>query len=255
MFYDMFIDATDELADPKRKSGTSSSADNKILIQTSNSVNQVLNLFIDGETESKNNNSKLPLTYYDYFRLVYLKSHDYKEFLRQVDLYEVKVKNQDFKEAEHPRDEEGKFSEKEEKSSLPKDIQDKINSVKIDFNKDNVLPELNNKELETFESFGVDVKGKKVLFKKSTLDRNKTEHKDLSKEDYDKYIGRCLYSPEAVFRGNKDKPYFNFITRIKDDKNSVVLLDVDLSKDNIEIVHFHFLRDKARKTLESKKIT
>ena len=47
MFYDMFIDATDELADPKRKSGTSSSADNKILIQTSNSVNQVLNLFIE----------------------------------------------------------------------------------------------------------------------------------------------------------------------------------------------------------------
>ena len=198
-------------------------------------------------------NSKLPLTYYDYFRLVYLKSHDYKEFLRQVDLYEVKVKNQDFKEAEHPRDEDGKFSDKEEETNLPQEVQDKINSVQIDFNKDNILPELNKKELETFKSFGIDAKGKKVLFKKSTLDRNKTEHKDLSKEDYDKYIGKCLYSPEVVLRGSKDKPYFNMITRIKDDKNSVVLLDVDSSKDNLEIVHFHLLRDKSRKTLESKK--
>lgn len=158
----MFIDATNELADPKRKSGTSSSADNKILIQTSNSVNQVLNLFIDGETESKNNNSKLPLTYYDYFRLVYLKAHNYKEFLRQVDLYEVKVKNLSFKEAEHPRDEDGRFSEKEEGTNLSKEVQDKINSVNIDFSKDNVLPELNKEDLE---ELGIE-KSKKILSKK-----------------------------------------------------------------------------------------
>lgn len=52
MFYDLFIDATDELADPKRKSGTSSTVNNKIIIQNNIAVNQVLNLFID-ETESK----------------------------------------------------------------------------------------------------------------------------------------------------------------------------------------------------------
>lgn len=152
MFYDMFIDATNELADPKRKSGTSSSADNKILIQTSNSVNQVLNLFIDGETESKNNNSKLPLTYYDYFRLVYLKSHDYKEFLRQVDLYEVKVKNQEFKEQDHPRDEEGRFSEKSK-------ADDKVEQKKLDINKKSkITPSLLG---ENFEGY----KGQKAIYK------------------------------------------------------------------------------------------
>jgi len=114
MFYDMFINIPAKLNDPEKESGSNKASNDESLQQTNNSVNQVLNLFIDGETESKNNNSKLPLTYYDYFRLVYLKSHDYKEFLRQVDKYEVKVKNQDFKEAEHPRDEEGRFSEKEE---------------------------------------------------------------------------------------------------------------------------------------------
>lgn len=52
MFYDLFIDETLELADPKRKSGTSPTVDNKIIIQNNIAVNQVLNLFID-ETESK----------------------------------------------------------------------------------------------------------------------------------------------------------------------------------------------------------
>ena len=182
--------------------------------------------------------------------LYYLKRQDPKSFTRFYN---------EFREADHPRDKDGQFAskdtmDKENTDTEEADIQKKINSVSIDFDKDNVLPELNKKELETFKSFGIDVKGKKVLFKKSTLDRNKIEHSDLSKEDYDKYIGRCLYSPEVVFRGNKDKPYFNMVTRIGDDKNSVVLLDLVLSKDNLEIVHFHLLRDKARKTLESKKL-
>ena len=195
------------------------------------------------------------LTYKTYLDLWCLKRTNYREFLKQYE--NVKRSLNEFHESDHPRDKDGQFSSKEEGNAHNKDrqkeIQKKINSVSIDFDKDNVLPELNKKELETFKSFGIDVKGKKVLFKKSTLDRNKIEHSDLSKEDYDKYIGRCLYSPEAVFRGNKDKPYFNMVTRIGDDKNSVVLLDLDLSKDNLEIVHFHLLRDKARKTLESKK--
>ena len=252
IFYDLFINIPAKLNDPEKESGSNKASIDNNILQTNNSVNQVLNLFIDGEAESKNNNSKLPLTYYDYFRLVYLKSHDYKEFLRQVDLYEVKVKNLSFKDQDHHRDEEGKFSEKEEGSSLPQEAQDKINSVNIDFSKDNILPELNKKEVDILKSLGIDTTNKKVLFKKPTIERNKTKHRDVLKEDYDKYIGKCLYSPEVVLRGNKDKPYFNIITRIKDDKNSVVLLDVDINKDNLEIVHFHLLRDKARKTLESK---
>ncbi len=130
MFYDLFIDKTTvELSNPKKESGSNSTVDNNNIQQTNNSVNQdILNLFIEDETESKNNNSKLPLTYYDYFHLVYLKSHDYKEFLRQVDLYEVKVKNQDFKESDHPRDEDGRFSEKSK-------VDDKVEQKKIDTNK------------------------------------------------------------------------------------------------------------------------
>ena len=188
--------------------------------------------------------SKLPLTYYDYFRLVYLKSHDYKEFLRQVDKYEVKVKNQDFKEAEHPRDEDGKFSEKEEGASLPKEIQDKINSVNIDFSKDNILPELNEDDLK---ELGIE-KSKKILLKKSIIDRNLSEHKEVKPEDYNRIIKFCLYSPELIFKGNESKPYFNFITRLERD-NSGVILEIENTKEYFEIVHIIKLRDKSVRSI------
>ena len=191
------------------------------------------------------------LTYKTYLDLWCLKHTNYQEFLKQYE--NVKRSLNEFHESDHPRDEEGKFSDKEEETSLSKEIQDKINSVQIDFSKDNVLPELNKKELETFKSFGIDVKGKKVLFKKFTLDRNKERHPDLQPEDYNKIVGACLYNPEEIFKANDTKPYFHMITRLDKD-NGVVLLDLNLSKDNLEIVHVHILRDKSKELLKRKNI-
>ena len=76
-------------------------------------------------------NSKIPLTYLDYFRLVYLKVHNYQKFLQEYDKYEVKVKN-DFKEEDHPRDEKGKFTDKdiEIQTDISADIKELQSKVK-----------------------------------------------------------------------------------------------------------------------------
>lgn len=138
-----------------------------------------------------------------------------------------------------PRDEYGRWTSS--------GIQQKINSVKIDFTKDNILPELNEEDLEE-----LGVESKPVLLKKSVVDRNLREHPDVKKEDYNKIIGEALYNPDAVFPANAEKPYFNFLARLNNEKSSVVLLEVANNKDNYEIVHLHWAKNKQRRGLARK---
>lgn len=126
--------------------------------------------------------------------------------------------------------------------------QKKIDSVKIDFSKDNVLPKLNK---DTIEELGPD-SDKEVLLKKAVLDRNKEWHPEVKEEEYNELVGTALYRPEFVMPGNEDKPYINLIARVGENKNSVVLLDLDCTKDRCEIVHMHWARNKARKAIEKK---
>jgi hypothetical protein len=65
-------------------------------------------------------------------------------------------------------------------------------------------------------------------------------------------IGKALYDADAILPGNAEKPYYNFIARVSGDKNSVVLLEVADNKNNFEIVHFHWAKNKQRRTLEKK---
>lgn len=127
--------------------------------------------------------------------------------------------------------------------------QQKIDSVKIDFSKDNTLPKLNQ---DTIDELGPDA-DKPILLKKNIIDRNKQVHPEVKEEEYNKLIGTALYAPDVVFPGNPDKPYYNFIKRIGEQKHSLVLLEVTCNKDNCEIVHAHWLTDKSRKTIEKKK--
>lgn len=62
----------------------------------------------------------------------------------------------------------------------------------------------------------------------------------------------ALYNADAIIPGNAEKPYYNFIARVSDKKSSVVLLEVADNKDNFEIVHLHWAKDKQRRTLERK---
>ncbi len=158
-----------------------------------------------------------------------------------------------WKESEHPRDKDGKFKGNGSGSKNNNDIQAKIDSLNsIDFSKDNKLPNLNQ---DTLEQYGFE--DKPVLLKKNIVEKNKLNHPDITDDMAREIIGNSLYKPEAVLKANKDKPaYHNFITRLKDDKNSIVLLELSDEKENYEIVNYHYISDNGvdRKKRIDKKI-
>lgn len=149
-------------------------------------------------------------------------------------------------ESKHPRAENGQFGNGNGNKKV--NTEEKIRKVKIDFSKDNILPELNEEDLEE-----LGVKSKPVLLKKSIIDRNLSQHPEVSKDDYEMLTATALYNADAIIPGNAEKPYYNFIARVSDKKSSVVLLEVADNKDNFEIVHLHWAKDKQRRTLERKR--
>ncbi len=149
-----------------------------------------------------------------------------------------------WKESDHDRDENGRFKNKGGSSeSNINDIQEKIDSLKnIDFSKDNKLPNLNK---DTLEQYGFE--DKPVVLKKNIIEKNKVNHPYITDDMAREIIGNSLYRPEVILKGHKDKPaYHNFITRLKDDKNSIVLLELSDEKENYEIVNYHIIKNRQR---------
>lgn len=177
----------------------------------------------------------------------------------QDKLIEEKAGNEDlfsafdeWKENEHERDENGRFKgNSDSKKNNNDDIQTKIDSLNsIDFSRDNKLPNLNK---DTLEQYGFE--DKPVILKKNIIEKNKTNHPDITDDMAREIIGNSLYKPEAVLKANKEKPaYHNFITRLDDDKNSIVLLELSEEKDNYEIVNYHYLDDYGVRKKEKKDI-
>lgn len=124
--------------------------------------------------------------------------------------------------------------------------EEKIASVHIDFDKDNILPELDKNSLKIMGA----EKSKPVLLKKSTIDRNFQEHSDLTKEDFQSIIAQALYEPSEVFPANAEKPYWHFAKLIKEtskghSKIGLALLDIDVNKESFEVAHAHFVGAKG----------
>lgn len=133
-----------------------------------------------------------------------------------------------------------------------KEVNKKIASVKIDPSRDNILPELNEAALETM---GL-TENKKVLVKKFSLERNAREHGDVKPEDYDFIIGNALYDPDKIVKGKNERgTYFTFVKKLRVSKkdgtpvHGVVLLDVDKTKDNFEVIHWHWVREKQLRSI------
>lgn len=162
-----------------------------------------------------------------------------------------------FNESEHPRDKDGKFKDKQdlfkeaEETVEEEQTKNKIKKVNIEIDKDNILPELNKKELETM---GIS-ESKPVLVKKSSIIRNLTEHGDVKPEDFNFIIGNTLYCPDKIIKGkNPNRDYYSFVKKLSISRhgnvlNGVVLLDVDKEKDHFEVVHWHWVKDKNLKSI------
>ena len=172
-----------------------------------------------------------------------------------------------FKEEEHKRDKDGKFTKgsgeddkqedkekannedsSEEKQKEEKEIKEKIEQLeKIDWTKDNTLP---NFPKSLLKEYGF--QDKPILLKFNVIDRNFNErHKDVDKEKAIKILGNALYKTDEIFYGRVDRPnYYNFIHYTDDDHSDLVLVDIEEKKENYEIVHFYRLNKKSLKRLE-----
>ncbi|WP_157152862.1 hypothetical protein [Brachyspira murdochii] len=174
----------------------------------------------------------------------------------------------DFKEEEHKRDKDGKFtkgsgekdkeedkeetnnedSSEEDKQKEEKEIQDKIKQLeKINLTKDNLLPNFSKSLLKEYG-----FKDKPILLKKNIIDRNFNDrHKDIDKEKAIKILGNALYKTDEIFYGRVDRPnYYNFIHYADDGHSDLVLVEIEEKKENYEIVHFYRLNKKSLKRLE-----
>jgi len=67
-----------------------------------------------------------------------------------------------------------------------------------------------------------------------------------------------LYSPTEVFKGHETKPYHTFVKPMrvssKGNKpiNGLALLDVTDSKDNFEVVHWHWINEERLMVMKNK---
>lgn len=131
---------------------------------------------------------------------------------------------------------------------------DKIASVHIERGKDNILPELNEGDLA---KIGV-TNNKPVLVKASITERNAARHPDIDDEETDKIIGEALYNPAKIFKGNKETyHHFAQVVRLSskgtdEPRFGAVLLDVNETLDNFEVVHWHLMIPQELERAEKK---
>lgn len=158
----------------------------------------------------------------------------------------------EWQEEKHKRDKNGRFAKNGGNNSATlsetdKEIEEKINQLKnIDWNKDNILPSLSNLIIKKYG-----LKNKPILLKKTIIDRNKEEHGDITTDNAVRILSNALYKTEAVLKGKAKRPnYYNFITRIDDEYNDLVTVELSEEKEYYEIVHFFVIRNRTRRKYE-----
>ena len=126
--------------------------------------------------------------------------------------------------------------------------QKKIDSVHIDFERDNTLPGLNKEDLVELGK-----EDKPVLLKKSVIDRNLAQHPEVDPKDYDRIIGQALYNSDEHFGGkaHHNPNYMNFI-KYGEERAALTLVELEDMKDNYEIVHIFEPKNKKVKNMRPK---
>ena len=108
-------------------------------------------------------------------------------------------------------------------------------------------------ELDVRVADAIGTGGKPVVIKKNIFERNAKAHGDLTPADSRDILKAALYTPTLYGRNQKTKRPYNWVlikTRDAEGENRVVLLEVNENKDNVEIVHWHYVRDNALETIK-----
>ena len=99
----------------------------------------------------------------------------------------------------------------------------------------------------------IGAKGKPVIIKKNILEKNYKNHPDLTPIQSREILESALYRPDLYGNNQKTKRPYNWVVINTTDEaghNRLVLLEVNKNKDNVEIVHWHYIRDNALGTLK-----
>mgnify|MGYP006987710768 CR=1 FL=1 len=100
----------------------------------------------------------------------------------------------------------------------------------------------------------IGAKGKTIIIKKNIFEKNKKNHNDLSASQSREILTEALYHPDLYGQNQKTKRPYNWILIHNAVKHSSVILEVNHNKDNVEIVNWHYLDDKALKQKERQAI-
>ena len=98
----------------------------------------------------------------------------------------------------------------------------------------------------------IGTEGKPVVIKKNIFERNYMRHKDVTPELSKIIFKSALYNPDLYGQNQKKtRPYNWVLINTKDEKgnNRTVLLEVNPNKDNVEIVHWHFIDERGLKKI------
>lgn len=93
----------------------------------------------------------------------------------------------------------------------------------------------------------IGTEGKPVVIKKNIFERNYMRHKDVTPELSKVIFKSALYNPDLYGQNQKKTRPYNWVlinTKDENGNNRTVLLEVNPNKDNVEIVHWHFVNDK-----------
>ena len=99
--------------------------------------------------------------------------------------------------------------------------------------------------------------GKPVIIKKNIFERNAERHKDLSPSQSRGILFSALYNADLYGQNQKAKRPYNWVViNTKDEKghNRIVLLEINPSKNAVEIVHWHYVNDKNLELIKKQAI-
>lgn len=94
----------------------------------------------------------------------------------------------------------------------------------------------------------ISTEGKAVVIKKNIFEKNKRDHKDLTAEQSREILKSALYNPQLYGQNQKAKRPYNWVvinTKDEAGHNRLVLLEVNNNKDNVEIVHWHYVDQRG----------
>lgn len=98
------------------------------------------------------------------------------------------------------------------------------------------------------DAIGADGKG--VIIKKNIFEKNKKSHRELTPTQSRDIIKEALYNATLYGQNQKETRPYNWILIHNKDKNSSILIEVNNSKNNVEVINWHYLNDNS---LERKK--